>query len=469
MKYFICFCAISFLLLQNTQSQTIDNIRSLYAAGKYAESLPLLEQVLKKTPKNPYYNQMYGSCLLKIGRLEAAKEYLLFAASKKVTEAFAALGELHYRLYEFEKSVDAYNQYINLLTKENKTKEAAEITPLMLRSERAARMLSRCEDIQIIDSIIMDKENFLNAYILNSECGALENKNGSIIHQNALKDKRCFSDKTEKGYYRLFSESSFQNNWGEKKELNLGANTMDNENYPFVLQDGLTVYYASTGENSIGGYDIFVTRHNMTNDTYLTPNQMGMPFNSIANDYMMVIDEINHVGYFATDRFQPENKVIIYTFIPNKEYLSIQTSNENERIDRAKIASIQNSWRPEENYVDLLVKIKSSVSGEQTKKAKDFFCVINDDVVYYTLNDFQNKSAKQSFLKSQELKKSITGLTEELDKLRMEYIRSNRSKSQNFISNVLSKEELLENLQRQYERAMVDARNQESQYLRIKN
>jgi hypothetical protein len=38
-----------------------------------------------------------------------------------------------------------------------------------------------------------------------------------------------------------------------------------------VLTDGITIYYASDNENSMGGYDIFVTRYNTGTDTFLNP------------------------------------------------------------------------------------------------------------------------------------------------------------------------------------------------------
>ena len=34
-------------------------------------------------------------------------------------------------------------------------------------------------------------------------------------------------------------------------------------------------------------------------DTYLVPENVGMPFNSPYNDYMYVIDEYNNLGWFA--------------------------------------------------------------------------------------------------------------------------------------------------------------------------
>ena len=48
------------------------------------------------------------------------------------------------------------------------------------------------------------------------------------------------------------------------------------------------------------------------------PENVGMPFNSPYNDYMYVIDEFNDLGWFASDRYQPEDKVCVYVFVPNE-------------------------------------------------------------------------------------------------------------------------------------------------------
>ena len=106
-----------------------------------------------------------------------------------------------------------------------------------------------------------------------------------------------------------------------------GSTQPANEAYPFFLNDGVTLYYASNGEGSIGGYDIFITRLNLENNTYLKPENVGMPFNSIYNDYMMAVDEMLNIGWFVSDREQIPGKVTIYLFIPNS---SKQTYNLDE-------------------------------------------------------------------------------------------------------------------------------------------
>ncbi|GHS98915.1 hypothetical protein FACS189421_08390 [Bacteroidia bacterium] len=420
------------LLSLTVQAQSIEDARKLYSEGKYAEALPVFEKALKTASKS---------------------------AAKKMTDAYLSMGNIYYSLYEFEKSAEAYSHYADLLVQDKKTAEAAEIAPLIERSERAARMLSRCEDIQIIDSVVVDKKNFLNTYRLSGESGHLENQNGRIVYENPLRDKRYYAGKKEGGGDRIYSEIKLQNEWTDKMELTVPSDSLANDDYPFVLPDGLTIYYASTGKGSIGGYDLFITRYNLNNDTWLAPSQMGMPFNSIANDYMMAIDEINNIGYFATDRFQTEGKVVVYTFIPNEETISLQTEEEQALISRAKIVSIKDSWKPNSNYSAYLEDVRKSIRQEQMISTRDFSFAMNDNTVYYILNDFKNDAAKQAFLKSKELKESIDHLEEELDELRLEFAQSGKSKQQSMRSNILSKEERLQTLLNQYKQFVKNTRN----------
>lgn len=116
---------------------------------------------------------------------------------------------------------------------------------------------------------------------------------------------------------QLYSRIKLINNWSDPEPLNT-LNEQGNVNYPYLMADGVTLYYASDGEGSLGGYDIFVTRYDSESSSYLRPDNIGMPFNSPANDYMYVIDELNNLGWFASDRYQPEDKVCIYVLFQMK-------------------------------------------------------------------------------------------------------------------------------------------------------
>ncbi|MDR0834602.1 MAG: tetratricopeptide repeat protein [Candidatus Symbiothrix sp.] len=409
-KFFYYFCFICLFFIPKAQAQTVDEAHKLFAAKNYAAAAPV-----------------------------------------------------YYQTYQFEKAVEAYNLVKAALIKAKKPAEAEALTPLIQQAERAARMLSKCEDIQIIDSVIMDKAHFLNAYLLGPESGSLATTGDGLVYENPLRDKRFYAEKNRDKVYRIYSEIKLQDQWTEKKELNLGADSATNDNYPFVMPDGLTVYFAANGKNSIGGYDLFLTRYNLNNDTYLAPNQLGMPFNSIYNDYMMAVDEINDIGYFATDRFQPKDKVVIYTFIPNDEFATVTAGDSTQLVQRAKLTSIRDTWKPGIDYVEYVTEFKNALAREQRAVTKkDFSFVINDNLVHSSLNDFQSPAAKQYFEIARQLDEERVDLQQTIDELRQEYAKASLSRQKQLRPDILSKEKKLEELSTQYIIAVKEARRLEN-------
>jgi hypothetical protein len=379
--------------------------------------------------------------------------------------------EIFFQHYRFNEAINAWQMQTDLLLNNKKPQIAAadSIKPLIARAQRAARMVARCENIQIIDSVIVDKINFLNVYLLGEESGTLVKTTGSIVYENPLKDRRYFGKKDETGCFRLNTQVKISEEWLEERPLNLLSDSTADDNFPFVLPDGLTIYYASTGNESIGGYDLYVSRYNMNTDSYLAPNQLGMPFNSIYNDYMLAIDEENEIGYFATDRFQPEDKIVVYTFIPQEEFKPLEIEDEQLLIDRAKINSIRDTWVQEKDYQAHINSLKNSIEKAQQKIRKDFTFVVNDNIVYYLLSEFDSDAAKKSFLESKNLKEKIDSLENQLDIQRQEYAQGNAGKKQSLTASILTNEKQLENLYITYKKTVTDARNLEIKYLRNKD
>ena len=164
--------------------------------------------------------------------------------------------------------------------------------------------------------------------------------------------------------------------FGNEKRLPASINDSGSQAYPFVMSDGLTIYFASTGHQSYGGYDIYVTRYNLANDSYLTPNQLNMPFNSTFNDYLMVIDEEKGVGWFTTDRYQSTDSVCVYTFIPNERISLIENEDIDYMANRAMISSIANTWKDGANY-NSLRKLAQQKAEIPTTQTEDFIFVIS--------------------------------------------------------------------------------------------
>ena len=162
---------------------------------------------------------------------------------------------------------------------------------------------------------------------------------------NEMEDKKILSKETN-GETKLYSSSKLIDKWGDLEALTDLNDYNDNLNFPFMDSDGVTLYYAAQGADCMGGYDIFITRYDSDENTYLRPDNMGMPFNSPYNDYMYALDDFNNLGWFATDRFQPEGKVCIYVFAPNesKQVYDYDTTDPILLTDVAALKSIKSTW-----------------------------------------------------------------------------------------------------------------------------
>lgn len=382
---------------------------------------------------------------------------------------FEAAGVIYHDNYMFPEAVDAFEKRIEFLKKQRRpdAEALALADSLLRRSEQVARMISRCEDIQIVDSIIVDKAAFLSAYVLTEDAGALIPSPGTMIYENQLNDKRFFGKKDTTNYFRLYSQSKIGNTWAEERMLDIPSEEEGDDNYPFVMPDGMTIYYASTRNASIGGYDLFVTRYNLNSDSYLAPNQMGMPFNSLYNDYALAIDEENEVGFFVSDRFQPEDKVIVYAFIPNEEYISLpEDISDEDRINRAKITSIKDSWKSGTDYAEYLQNIRENIEKQKEKKQRDFAFVINDNIIYYRLTDFESDAAKNLFLSWQNLNNQHNTLTTDLEDKRKVFSNANTGSKSSMRNSILELEKKQEGLHQILQETAKEIRNTEIKYLR---
>jgi hypothetical protein len=191
---------------------------------------------------------------------------------------------------------------------------------------------------------------------------------------------------------------------------------------------------------------------------------MNMPFNSPFNDYMMVIDDEKGLGWFASDRYQPENKVCVYTFIPNQEVRLVQTEEADSLANRAMISNIKDSWREGVDYSNLLSRA-SDINTIDNNKQHDFEFVINDDNTYYQLSDFKSFTAKELYIRATEAKRKLEEAKNDLEIKRAQYVAASSDNKQSLATEILQKEKLLEELYEQWRVVNIATRNEEIRHI----
>lgn len=445
--------------------QSLDEAKSLYQEGRYAEALPIFQTEYINNPNNASVNHWLGVCLLKTGKISDAQKHLEYASGKKTVDAYIYLGDLYTLLYRFDDAEKEFEKYQRAKRRDAQALELLE--QKRSYSEKLQRAVNRTEDVQIIDSVIVAKSDFLSAYNLSASSGSLlplheffssRPKSDETLYINERRDKIYYSIRNEATGKDLFTMDKLLDSFGNEKKLPESINKTGDQAFPFVMSDGMTLYYASTEEPSFGGYDLFITRYNLATDSYLNPNQLNMPFNSPFNDYMLAIDEEKGIGWFATDRFQPADSVCIYTFVPNRQVQLIESDDSPLIAGRARIHSIIDTWKEGIDYQSLRSMAKQKVASKQ-EVTGDFVFVINDRATYHTLSDFKNERARSLFSQALGFEKQLQSLNDELIRKRDQFAGGETNISLSTAIIALEKES--ESLYRELERLKIEARNEE--------
>ena len=474
MKFYTLILLATMLFPTLLMSQVSEDAQKLFDAGKYSQAKQLLEKELEENPSNVSINYLLGRTALYTGDIETAKQTLTLAKNKRVNDATLYLGRLYAMQYDFANAEKEFKLYERAM---RRNKEAlAELEKEREYADLLQRLLSRTEDIQIIDSVVVSKNDFLSAYNLSANGGSLQwthdffneerNEESAVVFMNERKTKVYFSRPATEQGNTLYTMEKMLDNFGGEKMVPSPINTRQDQAYPFIMSDGLTIYFSSKGHESIGGYDIFASRYNLYSNTYLTPNQMNMPFNSPFNDYMMVIDEQKGVGWFASDRYQPEDKVCVYTFIPNQEVRLVNTENADSLANRAKISNIKDSWREGVDYANLLEKA-STIKTISDNKQQDFEFVINDDYTYYHLTDFKSFTARELFTNAIEAERKLEVAKKQLEIKRAQYAAATENDRLSLTSEILQMERTVSELFDQWRVTKVMARNEEIRHINV--
>lgn len=444
----LCMCGTVF-----GQSQT--QARKWFVAGEYTKAKPVFAKLVKSNPKSGSLNYWYGVCLNETGEHRKALPYLKKAVDSDVENAFRYIGDYYLADGDYEEAIAHYDTYL----------EKVDPTDTMFvvytrKAERAKHELKfyrRVEKVTFVDSVVVAKGNFLAAYKLGEECGDVDATRSMLggnvsvegtAYRTEMRDKIYYSDVDANGCMQLYMCYKMLDNWSVPSALN-GLPDGDN-NYPFLLADGVTIYFANNNPSGLGGYDLYVTRYNSETDRYLMAENLGMPFNSSANDYMMVIDEVNHLGWFATDRNQPEGMVCVYTFIPAETKLYYNYKEDSfEDIRRAaqiqSIGATQTDKEAVRKANQTLLKLTLDIRAEDNRN--DFTFVIDDFTDYHSLDNFKSLEARQLYMDWTAKKETLDKLGKELEGKRQRYTRSSGNERHRLTNELLRMEKQYEQLE----------------------
>lgn len=444
--FLLAFCFNSFI-----QAQTLSQAKNWYLNGEYQKALPVFKNQLQVKPKDASINFWYGVCLFETGKPELSLPYFQVAKAKRVAEADRYLAKYYQNLFVPDTALYYINQYLeNPRIDGNKRQSALEMKASI---DSIILQLQRVEDICFIDSIVIPKSKLFSTIELSPEAGNYLSAHSVFPEISDSSGSVYFPERYDRAFYAkmfpgkgldIVARHRIQNEWGEAEPLSEVINTEADECNPYYLSDGVTLYFASNGHGSMGGYDLFVTRLSIFTNTYLLPDHLNMPFNSTANDYFLVIDEFSKRGYLATDRNQPEGFVTIYTFIPSPTKKLLQGKSFKELQSFAQIRSIKATW--EGKNMDSLMQ-QTPVPELFVKETEpELIFLINDSLNYKKESDFKSDEAKRLYKLYCSTYKKYTSQKKILDEKRTQYLQTSPELRTPLISDILKLEALLPKL-----------------------
>lgn len=309
-------------------------------------------------------------------------------------------------------------------------------------------MLQSTAKVMFIDSVVVDKEQFLQAIPLPSDLGHIKfrpNSSYLLEYQNELDDRKFIAD-GDTAITLLKTQTATGKSWSLAEKLpGLDNKEYLLQNYPFLASDGITLYFSADGPSSMGGRDIFMTSFDSDKGIWLQPQNYGLPFNSPANDYLLVIDDLDSLGWLVTDRRQPEGKVCVYTFVPTSVRQNFEVDGLSNAMLKsyADIKSIKDTWKFGNRQTAMLrlKNIRTKIRKQQNKNNINF--IINDKQIIRSIDDFKSDESRKLYKQLVEIKQIIIEEEHQLQKQRIQY-ESDSSMREKLYPIIIKEEQLIQ-------------------------
>ena len=349
------FAVTSYSQVLSPQEQAVEDDAFLsLTQKKYKNAGEHFSQLLSLYGKNASYNFYYGVCLVEQNKdIDDALRYIKYAEKNDLNPDDAIeldyyLGRVYHLNYNFDKAIEYYNKF-----KDEMGSEAVkyyDIDREIRMATNGKELIQYISDLTVVENKKISISNYYYSYKLSNFGGKL------LIKPDEYKTKAdkklgekqlMFLSDSGIVYYASYGKKSkttdiYQRKqdengeWGEPQRLPNVINTQYDDRYPYLHADGMTLYFASKGHSSMGGYDIFKSVFDTVNSQWTEPVNMDFPTNTPYDDYLYISDVNDEYAYFSSNRETTGDKISVYKIIIDKD----PTKRQIESIDDIKAKSL---------------------------------------------------------------------------------------------------------------------------------
>ena len=415
--------------------QSAKQADDLFAAHEYAEARVIYDALLRRQPSHPLYLYRAARCAQETGDDATAEALFLKAGTKYPLRDFF-LGEIYYKQWRMAEAIASYEAFLPSINEQHE--RWAHVQQRIASAQVIARYLKHVARVEVTGVTRIAADALQETYTLNEDNGILRMDSIGACFTTQRGDRQYFSVRTTETHDSITSErivlvsrQRLLHDWEEPDTLLDIINSGQTNVYPFVLTDGATLYFASDREGGLGGLDIYMTRYNAATGEWLPAENMGMPYNSPADDYLYVADEADGYACFATNRHCAGTDSVEVYRIALGDRTFLRGLPENEIVALARLDSLiapaANAGQAvtPERQTEVTTAATAQFAGHESTTTDSIFFVLNDAEIYTHLDDFQNDSARSLYERYIRLEQTQKQAVTMLDSLRHQYYDAN--------------------------------------------
>ena len=368
-------------------------------------------------------------------------------ARTDIPDSLIFQGDMLHAQYDFEKALESYEQALEMLGSETDSLQLLTLKDKMLLSENGRNMSGFTYSPSVVAKHKFSLDDFYLYYPLEDRSwreapNQLDSTASSLSMATFVPDdvqRIFFSTEDEDGIRNIYMTEYQDTIWTYPSLLNEHLVSPANEIYPMVSSDGRTLYFASEGLYGVGGYDIYMSEWSDEDNDWSMPVNMGFPYSSPADDFLLVNTDDGRYTFFASNRECGSDSVWVYVLefdsMPVRKAVEdpwqlrelslLDPSSDFSIPEQTEVSADIPESVDTRRYMDKMVEVRAlrdslSNYGSLLENERNAFALSNDYAERTRLTDvILRREARIP-----QLQDSLDRATSELQKIEMEFLFS---------------------------------------------
>ena len=225
-----------------------------------------------------------------------------------------ARGDSLHRALCFQEALDCYLAVSGAQLKES---ERQALDRRIAAAQNALNMTDFCAVPSVVARQRFSRKDFFLFYPLQAQDwhpspNPLDSLDAYPLYFPKDDDVVYFSAPDRSGSRSLFVTEDLDSLWRAPRLAGESLLSLGSEIYPMLSPDRKTLYFASDGLFGMGGFDLYASAWDEENYCWGDPVNLGFPFSSPADDFLLMDTEDGKYTLFASNRDCGADSVYVY-------------------------------------------------------------------------------------------------------------------------------------------------------------